>query len=112
MIYHVPDLEKAKAWYAKVTGINPYFDEPFYVGFDINGFELGLDPNMNQVVKGNHSVGYWAVDNIEDSVNKLIAEGATISSAITDVGGSIKVAVVNDPFGNAVGLIEEALSPA
>ena len=58
IIYHVSNLEEAKQWYAKVTGIAPYFDEPFYVGFDINGCELGLDPNLTQSNSGEHSVAY------------------------------------------------------
>ena len=43
-IYWVADIEAAKAWYTKVLGIEPYFDEPFYVGFNVGGYELGLQP--------------------------------------------------------------------
>ena len=50
VIYAAPDLEKAKAWYFSILGIPPYFDQPFYVGFNIAGYELGLDPNQNVVV--------------------------------------------------------------
>ena len=108
VIYHVDDLEKAKNWYKAATGIEPYFDQPFYVGFDINGCELGLDPNMAGVENGNHSVAYWAVDHIEDAVAKLLADNATISSPVTDVGDGIRVATLKDPFGNSIGLIEGA----
>ena len=45
VIYHVPDLDRAKAWYASAFGQTPYFDQPFYVGFNIGGYELGLDPD-------------------------------------------------------------------
>ena len=44
-IYPVQDLAAAKAWYARVIGHAPYFDQPFYVGFDVGGFELGLVPD-------------------------------------------------------------------
>jgi catechol 2,3-dioxygenase-like lactoylglutathione lyase family enzyme len=44
-IYHVGDLDRAKGWYGEVLGKEPYFDEPFYVGFDVGGFELGLQPD-------------------------------------------------------------------
>jgi predicted enzyme related to lactoylglutathione lyase len=108
VVYHVADIQKAKAWYANITGVQPYFDEPFYVGFDINGSELGLDPDMTGVEQGNHSFAYWAVDNIEGCVEKLVAAGATLSIAVNEVGGGIKVAVVTDLWGNAVGLIEGA----
>ena len=109
VIYHVTDIEKAKQWYIDVTGIQPYFDEPFYVGFDINGCELGLDPDMDNVDEGNMAVAYWLVNDIEASVKKLILNGATIILDIAGVGEGIKTAVIKDPFGNAVGLIEETL---
>ena len=44
VVYKVPDLDKAKAWYARVPGLEPYFAEPFYVGFRVGGFELGPAP--------------------------------------------------------------------
>lgn len=108
VVYHTPDLQLTKAWYADLTGIEPYFDEPFYVGFDINGFELGLDPDMTGVTKGNHSFVYWSVDDIEAGFKKLLDKGAIQVQPVTAVGGDIKVAVANDPWGNAVGLIEGA----
>lgn len=108
VVYHTDDLQKAKNWYISITGIQPYFDETFYAGFDINGFELGLDPDLSGVEKGNQSIAFWAVDNIEACVKKLVEHGAAIKDDVNDVGGGIKVAVVYDPFGNAVGLIEGA----
>ena len=107
VIYHTADLQKTKEWYTHVTGMHPYFDEPFYVGFDIHGFELGLDPDMSGVEKGNQSVAYWAVDDIEAAVEKLLLAGAILYDAIKEVGGGIKVATITDPFGNSIGLIQE-----
>jgi len=105
VIYHVADLQAAKEWYTRVTGIQPYFDEPFYVGFDINGFELGLDPSMKNIIAGNHTESYWAVDNIEEASEKFLAAGATLVQEITNVGGTINTAIIADPFGNHIGLI-------
>jgi predicted enzyme related to lactoylglutathione lyase len=107
IIYHVDDLEKAKKWYEKITGASPYFDQPYYVGFDIDGYELGLDPDLNNVSKGEHSVAYWQVDNIKNAVKSLTANDAKIINAIQQVGDEISVAVVEDPFGNYIGLIQE-----
>ena len=107
VIYHVDDLQKAKEWYKEMTGIVPYFDAPFYVGFDINGFELGLDPDFEDVERGAQAVAYWKVDDIEAMVKKFIKAGALLTIKIKEVGAGIKVAVVLDPWGNAVGLIEE-----
>lgn len=108
VIYHVTDLQQAKEWYKKVTGMEPYFDEPFYVGFDINGFELGLDPDMNGIEQGNHHIAYWHVDDIQAAVEKLVSLEGTVVSPITNVGGTIEVATIADPFGNHIGLITGA----
>jgi len=108
VVYHVDDIEKAKQRYIQVTGIQPYFDEPFYVGFDINGCELGLDPDFSGVQKGNQSTVHWAVDNIREVVKKLVDAGGAIYSDVQNVGGPIEVATITDPFGNNIGLIEGA----
>lgn len=108
VVYHTTDLAAAKEWYIQATGIQPYFDEPFYVGFDINGCELALDPDMTGVVPGNQSTVYWAVDSVEDAVAKMVSLGATIVQPPTNVGGPIIAASVADPFGNTIGLIEGA----
>ena len=61
VIYHAPDLDAAKKWYATAFRTKPYFDEPFYVGFEIGGFELGLDPDVSGRAVGNNAVAYWGV---------------------------------------------------
>jgi predicted enzyme related to lactoylglutathione lyase len=106
VIYHAPDLAKAKAWYTSAFGVAPYFDEPFYVGFEIGGYELGLDPNVSGVKVGNNAVAYWGVPDIEEACRHLLSQGAEARSPIMDVGGDIKVATVVDPFGNAIGVIQ------
>lgn len=106
-VYFVDDVEKAKAWYSEALGIKPYFDEPFYVGFNVGGYELGLHPRdekyPNQV--GSVSV-YWGVSNIVEANDRLLKLGATVFTAIEDVGGGIQVATLRDPFGNVLGIIE------
>ena len=108
VIYHVDDLEKAKAWFKIIRGFERYFDDSFYVGFNINHFELGLNPDFTGIGKGNQSVAYWSVDNIEDAEKKLLQNNATPVLPITNVGDGIKVATLKDPFGNTIGLIEGA----
>lgn len=104
-IYSVDDITRAKEWYSKAFGVEPYFDEPFYVGFNIGGFELGLDPNAKDHGAGG-GTAYWGVANAEAAVAEIVAAGATLSSPVSEVGGGIKVAVVLDPFGNRIGIIE------
>ena len=107
VIYHVADLKRAKEWYAAAFQQQPYFDEPFYVGFNIAGYELGLDPNQEATRAGRGgSVAYWRVTNIDDAWRHFLDNGAIAVAAIQDVGGAIKVATVADPFDNLIGLIE------
>ena len=107
VIYPVADLNRAKGWYSAVFQQEPYFDQPFYVGFNIAGYELGLDPNstVSQPGRGG-SVAYWRVEKIENAVQHFAAAGATVVAAAQDVGEGIKVATITDPFDNLIGLIE------
>jgi predicted enzyme related to lactoylglutathione lyase len=106
-IYHVPDLSRAKQWYSRAFGVEPYFDQPFYVGFNIGGYELGLDPSTEGVKAGpGGSVAYWGVPDLDKAVAQFTRAGATLKSPVQDVGEGIKVATVADPFGNLIGLIE------
>lgn len=106
VIYHVSDLSKAKEWYAKAFGISPYFDEPFYVGFNIGGYELGLLPVVaSRGEKTTGVVAYWGVEDIHKEYSRFLALGAVSIEQPKNVGGEIVVASVTDPWGNAVGLI-------
>lgn len=104
VIYPAPDLAKGKDWYSQVLGHKPYFDEPFYVGFSVGGFELGLLPDG--VPSSDGPLAYWGVADIVAEVQRLTQLGGTVHEPVKDVGGGIKVASVQDPFGNLFGIIE------
>lgn len=82
LIFDVQDLTAAKRFYAEVVGKPPYFDEPFYVGFDVGGYELGLRP-----AEGTHqpgaggATGYLAADDVDATVARVVALGATVREA-------------------------------
>ena len=100
-----PDqLDAAKRWYTEFAGVGPYFDQPFYVGFNVGGFELGLHPEGASGPGG--TVAYWGTADIAAEVGRVAALGATVVQPVQDVGGDIKVATVADPFGNHIGLIQ------
>ena len=106
-IYHVDDLAKAKAWYSETLATPPYFDEPFYVGFNVGGYELGLNPDVSKVKPGaGGTVVYWGVTDADAALARLLARGARPHEEVQDVGGGIRVAAVLDPFGNVLGIIE------
>ena len=105
VIYHVENLEKAKEWYSKALKMKPYFDKPFYVGFNVGGYELGLDPDMAGVKPGSAGVAYWGVSDAKAAFQKLLELGAESHSSVQEVGDDIRVATVVDPFGNVLGVM-------
>jgi hypothetical protein len=104
VIYPAPDLAEGKAWYSKVFSRAPYFDQPFYVGFSIGGFEVGLVPDAKPNRDGQKAL--WGVENLEKELARLSQLSIGPIGPVIDVGGGIKVADLTDPFGNVVGLIE------
>ncbi len=106
--YHVKtsQLQAARKWYARALGIEPYFDEPFYVGFNIEGFELGLVPDDKNAGKAGSVFVYWGVPQIGPAVERLVQDGAIKEGDIEEVGAGIKKASLADPFGNRFSIIE------
>lgn len=107
LIFDVADLPAAKRFYAEVLGKPPYFDEPFYVGFEVGGYELGLRP-----AEGNNQPGiggatcYLAADDVDAEVTRVVGLGAKVREAPQDVGEGIRTASIVDPFGNVLGFIK------
>lgn len=104
VIYPVTELETAKAWYQQVLGVAPYFDQPFYVGFEVGGFELGLVPDGEPGSSG--ATAYWGTADAQAELARLVGLGAAVETPVEDVGGGIRTAVVRDPDGNLFGVIE------
>ncbi|MFY9751221.1 MAG: VOC family protein [Candidatus Acidiferrales bacterium] len=106
-VYSAKDLAKAKAWYATVLGVPPYFDQPFYIGFNIHGYELGLVPEPEAAPnRSSAGIAYWGVSDARAAYKRLLDLGATPREEIQDVGGGILAGTVHDPFGNVLGVIE------
>jgi predicted enzyme related to lactoylglutathione lyase len=117
VIYYVPgtDMDRAKTWYRTLLGIEPYFDQPFYIGFNVGGFELGLHPSGDREPHGPGRpagpASYWGVERMTVAWPRALGLGAVAVSAPQDVGDGIQVATVRDPFGNLIGLIENPHFP-
>jgi predicted enzyme related to lactoylglutathione lyase len=103
VIYPVTSLPEAREWYAAVLGKPPYFDEPFYVGFEVGGFELGLIPDGQPGSAG--ATAYWGTQDARAELARLVSLGAAVDADVADVGGGIEVATVRDPYGNVFGII-------
>ncbi len=94
LIYPTTDLDADKSWWTTYLGFGPYFDEPFYVGFDVAGYELGLVPTEES---GASPTTYWGVDDVAQAVADAEASGAILLEAPQDVGDGIIVASVAEP---------------
>ena len=103
VIYPAPDLATSKAWFTSVLGTGPYFDQDFYVGFTVAGYELALDPNADPAAG---PVTYWGVADADTALAALLDAGAVEHGAVRDVGDGIRVATVREPGGAVFGIIE------
>ena len=104
-IYMVSNLEAAKTWYSKVFETEPYFDTPYYIGYNIAGYELGLHPEETETKKGDNILTYWGVSDVDAEYNRMVALGAIEHQKPNNVGGEIVVASVKDVWGNVIGII-------
>lgn len=105
ILYPTRDLDKGKAIFTTLFGVEPMADSPYYVGYDVNGLQIGLIPNgHDDGIAG--PLPYVQVENIEQAIADLVAVGATVVSPLKDVGPGGIVAVVQDAEGNAIGLIQ------
>lgn len=105
-IYKVSDLNQAKVWYSQCFLTKPYFDEPYYVGFNIGGFELGLQTETKAKKEiAENAVTYWGVEDIQAEYARFLSLGASEYEKPNNVGGEIVVSIVKDPWDNLIGLI-------
>jgi predicted enzyme related to lactoylglutathione lyase len=102
IIYPAKDLAKAKVLFETLLDAKPIVDEGWYVGFEVDGQHVGLDPRGH----ANGAVAYCHVDDIRKSMKALLAAGATIQQDATDVGGGRLIATVRDADGNVIGLLQ------
>ena len=106
VLHPVSDVERAKAVYVALLGIQPQTDSSYYVGFDAAGQHIGLVPGGGP--QGMTSpVAYWHVPDIEAKLVEVTAAGATVKESARDVGGGRLVASVIDPDGNVLELIQD-----
>jgi catechol 2,3-dioxygenase-like lactoylglutathione lyase family enzyme len=102
VIYPAPDLERARAWWSQYLGVDPYFDQPFYVGFAVAGYELGLLPDADPA---DGALVYWGVDDVAAAVAAALRDGAVEHVPASEVGDGIVTATVRTPSGSILGLI-------
>jgi predicted enzyme related to lactoylglutathione lyase len=104
IIYPVKDLAPAKTLFGRLLGAEPSVDQAYYVQFDVAGQQVGLDPNGHR----HGMTAYWTVDDINATLEQLLAAGAETLEEVRDVGGGKLIAAVKDPDGNIIGLTQDA----
>ena len=102
LIHPVADLDAAKGWWTDLLGFPPYFDEPFFVGFNVAGYELGLLPDGDPA---DGALTYWGVDDVRAAMDEAMAAGATEHAPATEVGDGIVTGTVRTPHSGIVGFI-------
>jgi len=102
VIYPAPDLAASTAWWTAFLGVGPYFEEPFYVGFNVSGYELGLLPDADPA---DGALTYWGVDDVPAAMGAALGAGCTVHLPAADVGEGIVTASVRCPDGTIVGFI-------
>ena len=106
IIYPVSDIAAAKKLFETLLGTAPYADEAYYVGFKVDGQDVGLDPNGH--AKGmTGPTAFLHVDDIEKRFDALLAAGAQPVQAISSVGGDRRIASAKDKDGNMIGLLQD-----
>ena len=99
LVVPVSDLNAVKAVYTALLGA-PHTDQPYYVGYNVDGFEVALAPGG----EAGGPVAYADVDDLDATRETLLAAGATERSAPRQVAPGSRVCVLADAEGNPIGL--------
>ena len=99
VVIPVTDVAAAKAVYTALLG-QPHTDAPYYVGYNIDGFEVALTPSQDT----DSPVVYTDVDDLDGTRDTLVAAGATERIAPRQVAPGARICVLTDPDGNLLGL--------
>jgi predicted enzyme related to lactoylglutathione lyase len=104
IIYPVKDMARATKQFRTLLGIEPYSDEPYYVGFKVGDQDIGLVPNSPEA----GMTAFYHVSDIKQSLQSLVDGGSQTLREVNDVGGGRLVASIRDPEGNIIGLVQDA----
>jgi predicted enzyme related to lactoylglutathione lyase len=104
IVYTVRDLEGAKALHTALLAVEPHTDQPYYVGFNVGGLEIGLTPD-HAGTGATGPIAYVGVADLDAAVAAAVGAGATLADGPKDVGGGTQLATLTDADGTVVGLI-------
>lgn len=113
--FYADDVAAAATWYTELLGIEPYFrrdnpdGSPAYVEFRVGDFqhELGI-VDRKYAIPGTslgESITFWHVDDLAESLDRMLALGASLHDQVRERGEGFNTASVVDPFGNVLGIM-------
>ena len=103
VIYPVKDMARAKMQFHTLLGVEPYSDQPYYIGFKVGDQDIGLVPHSPEA----GMTAFYHVSDIKQSLQSLLEAGSQILREIKDVGGGRLVASVRDANDNIIGLVQD-----
>jgi predicted enzyme related to lactoylglutathione lyase len=109
--YWAAEHAAATRWYARLLGVEPYFERPGYAEFRLGDYqhELGLidsryAPRPPAGEPGG-VIAYWHVDDVAATLERLQSMGARVYEPLTVRGEGFTTASVVNPFGNILGVM-------
>jgi predicted enzyme related to lactoylglutathione lyase len=116
--FYADDVAAARDWYTDVLGVDAYFvrdldGAPVYVEFRVGDHqhELGIVDRRfapGAQVGAGGAIVYWHVDDVRATLGRLLDLGATAYEGLVERGPGFVTASVVDPFGNVLGVMENA----
>jgi predicted enzyme related to lactoylglutathione lyase len=104
ILYPAKDMAKTKMQFRTLLGVEPYADQPYYIGFKVGDQDIGLVPEGQNA----GMTAFYHVDDIKQSLQSLLDAGSKTLQEIKNVGGGRSVASVRDANGNIIGLIQDS----
>jgi predicted enzyme related to lactoylglutathione lyase len=102
ILYPVKDMTQGKTMFRKLLGVEPYADQPYYVGFKIDDQDIGLVPNSPEGAVA----AFFHVDDIKGSLQIILDAGGKTIQEVKGVGGGRLIASAKDQNGNIIGLVQ------
>ncbi len=104
IVFQVPDLSAAKAWYARLLGADPVFETPQAAIFQVGDGSLTLAPGPAALPEDSGRVSvYWEVDDVDEAFARVLEFGGVAHAEPRNIF-SIRGAQARDPFGTVIGL--------
>ncbi|RIV17193.1 bleomycin resistance protein [Alicyclobacillaceae bacterium I2511] len=107
VLFFVPNVQVAKAWYIALFGEQPHFDDENYCAFEVAGSTVGIHPIDDKTSSGvAGQVTYWRVADIHKAIARFESHGCRLFRGPIFGVDKVWVCQLTDPFGNAWGLMQ------